>query len=127
MIKRYESVNSMKRSYDDGHTFHVSGESCVDKTGYHPTLDIGESSGYVSEPIYDFPDGIDTGSRVEMMCRNKGLDMSELQAMRKIAQENVDASINRFNKKDKSEKLYDTIMKLNKDNVGGMNNEAAME
>nr|CAI9751056.1 hypothetical protein YJOPZNRJ_YJOPZNRJ_CDS_0010 [Microvirus sp.] len=73
--------------HDDGFTPLVSEwqESNTDKSKFRPdVLKLREFLGAGTQnqvPQYDFPDGKDNGSRVASVLRDKGLDITEVDAL----------------------------------------------
>lgn len=94
MIKVHHYSNSFK-----GKELHVMtkdfGPSNTDKSFYIPevssarsTLGSGVSQNRVG--VYDFPDGKDTGQRIQVLLRQKGLDLAEIDRIGEILQSQVD-------------------------------------
>lgn len=95
MIKVYHYSNSFAAK-----ELHVMtkdfGPSNTDKSFYVPqvatsrsTLGSGVSQNRVG--VYDFPDGKDTGDRIQVLLRQKGLDAAEIDRIGEILKSQVDA------------------------------------
>lgn len=94
MIKVHHYSNSFRAK-----ELHVMtkdfGESNTDRSFYVPDVATARStlgSGVMSHSVgvYDFPDGKDTGERIQSILRQKGLDMTEIDRVGEILKSQVD-------------------------------------
>lgn len=79
------------------------GESNTDKSFFRPDISSARSlvAGSASDRVgvYDFQDGKDTGDRIQVILRQKGLDLTEIDKIGEILQNRSD----QFSDADKSE------------------------
>lgn len=95
MVKVYHYSNSFKAK-----ELHIMtkdfGASNTDKSFYVPNVATARStlgSGTMSNTVglYDFPDGKDTGDRIQVLLRQKGLDMAEIDRIGEILKSQVES------------------------------------
>lgn len=100
MIKVHHYSNSFKAK-----ELHIMtkdfGSSNTDKSFYVPevasarsTLGSGVSPNRVG--VYDFPDGKDTGDRIQVLLRQKGLDLAEIDRIGEILKSQVESDKTSF-------------------------------
>lgn len=70
------------------------GESNVDKSFYRPDIastraKLGGVQGSTLTPIFDFPDGKDTGDTIMTILRDKGLDITEIDTIGEIIKDHL--------------------------------------
>lgn len=91
-IRYYHNV------FDNDHVHHQMthdwGKSNTDRSAYRPTISdvrafAGSDKGSSLQGQYDFPDGKDTGDRVQMLLRQKGLDQTEIDKIGQIVVDNM--------------------------------------
>lgn len=113
---KFDGLNLVKSNYNNDfrRKFKVL-NSCVDYASYKPTVsDVHnfESGAGTSNnvPLYDFPDGKDTGERMYAL-RRLGLDITELEAIKKSLESEKSKMM-----KETKEKVSDLLeeMKLEK-------------
>lgn len=82
------------------------GESATDKASYRPDISSARSfagsigSGTSSQVgVYDFPDGKDTGRTIQTFLRNRGLDVTEIEAASTWLKDNAQKLVDEDNEK----------------------------
>lgn len=95
MIKVYHYSNSFKAKI-----LHVMtkdfGKSNTDKSFFVPEVasarsTLGSGTMPKSVGLYDFPDGKDTGDRIQSILRQKGLDVAEIDRIGEILKSQVES------------------------------------
>lgn len=96
------------------------GESNTDTSTYRPDISIARAeAGRLSgkKLVYDFDDGKDTGESVMTFIRQKGLDVTEVDAAVNRVKSNIDEGVEDSKKKQKEsekaakvDKMIDTII-----------------
>lgn len=93
------------------------GESNTDKSTYRPDISLARAQAGASSKtlLYDFSDGKDTGETVQTYIRQKGLDVTEVDAaMQRLNDnfdENVKSELESQDKKKRQKKLDDVMDK----------------
>lgn len=114
IIRYYHNV------FDNDHIHHQMtsdwGESNTDRSAYRPTISdvralAGSDKGSALQGQYDFSDGKDTGDRVQMLLRQKGLDQTEIDKIGQIVVENM----NQLQEQDKILAQKELMSKSTKD------------
>lgn len=82
------------------------GESATDKSSYRPDISSARAfagsvgAGTSSKVgVYDFPDGKDTGMTIQTFLRNRGLDVTEIDAASNWLKDNAQKLVDEDNKK----------------------------
>lgn len=71
------------------------GNSNTDKSFFRPDISaarafLGNGVGSTRVGLYDFNDGVDTGDRIQMILRDKGLDVTEVDKIGKVINNHLD-------------------------------------
>ena len=99
------------------------GETNTDTSTYRPDISIARAqAGILSgkKLIYDFDDGKDTGEVAMTFIRQKGLDVTEVDAAASLVKSNIDEKVEDSKQKQKEseksakvDKMIDTIINQN--------------
>lgn len=95
MIKVFHYSNSFKAK--DLHVMTKDfGKSNTDKSFYVPEVanarsTLGSGTMPKTVGVYDFPDGKDTGDRIQTILRQKGLDVAEIDRIGEILKSQVES------------------------------------
>lgn len=98
MIKMYHFSNVFGSDMSKHQQLSDFGESVTDKTFFRPDISsvrprLSALAGAEMQGVYDFPDGKDTGDVIQTVLRNRGLDVTEIDAISKAVQDKIDAGI----------------------------------